>query len=149
MGKLELNLDQNQRNIKTLFEYTSFFCGVIYASRSLLVPMTKSVYIMGQNDFWICIYFFFISLKGRFLAISYWQTAWQIKSLSNLNFKPEPLIKQKYTRTWKLLNVSPKIVFCYQNCPDSGLLEKKILVMEKDFWNLRLKAKNKQNLWEY
>ena len=36
-----------------------------------------------------------------------------------------------------------KMVFCYQNCSDL-LWEKIVLVIEKDFWNLRLKAENLQ-----
>ena len=37
-----------------------------------------------------------------------------------------------------------KMVFCYQNCSDL-LWEKIALVIEKNFWNLRLKAENLQN----
>ena len=41
-----------------------------------------------------------------------------------------------------------KMVFCYQNC--SALLWGKIvLVIEKNFWNSRLKIKNLQNFWDY
>ena len=36
------------------------------------------------------------------------------------------------------------MVFCYQNCSDL-LWEKIALVIEKNFWNLRLKAENFQN----
>ena len=38
---------------------------------------------------------------------------------------------------------SAEIVFCSQNCSDP-LWEKKILVIEKNFWNKRMKAKNLQ-----
>jgi hypothetical protein len=34
-----------------------------------------------------------------------------------------------------------KMVFCYQNCSDL-LWEKNVLVIEKNFWNSRLKAEN-------
>ena len=41
-----------------------------------------------------------------------------------------------------------KLVFCYQNCSDL-LWEKIVLVTEKNFWNLRLKAENFQNFWDH
>ena len=40
------------------------------------------------------------------------------------------------------------LVFCYQNCSDS-MWEKNVLMIEKNFWNLRLKAKNLQNFWDH
>ena len=40
------------------------------------------------------------------------------------------------------------MVFCYQNCSDL-LWEKNVLVIEKNFWNLRLKAENLQNFWDH
>ena len=40
------------------------------------------------------------------------------------------------------------MVFCYQNCSDL-LWEKNILVIENNFWNLRLKAGNFQNFWDH
>ena len=39
-----------------------------------------------------------------------------------------------------------KMVFCFQNCSDL-LWEKIVLVIEKNFRNLRLKAENLQNFW--
>ena len=41
-----------------------------------------------------------------------------------------------------------RMVFCYQNCSDL-LWEKIVLVIEKNFWNSRLKAKNLQNFWDH
>ena len=41
-----------------------------------------------------------------------------------------------------------EMVFCYQNCSDL-LWEKIVLVFEKNFWNLRLKAENFQNFWDH
>ena len=38
-------------------------------------------------------------------------------------------------------------VFCYQNCSDL-LWEKIVLVIEKNFWNSRQKAKNLQEQWK-
>ena len=40
------------------------------------------------------------------------------------------------------------MVFCYQNCSDP-LWEKIILLIEKNFWNSRLKAENLQNFWDH
>ena len=40
------------------------------------------------------------------------------------------------------------MVFCYQNCSDL-LWEIIVLVNEKNFWNLRLKAENFQNFWDH
>ena len=39
-----------------------------------------------------------------------------------------------------------EMVFCYQNCTDL-LWERIVLVIEKNFWNSRLKAENLQNFW--
>ena len=40
------------------------------------------------------------------------------------------------------------LVFCYQNCSDL-LWEKIVPVIEKTFWNSRLKAENLQNFWDH
>ena len=40
------------------------------------------------------------------------------------------------------------MIFCFQNCTDL-LWEKKVLLIEKHFWNSRLKARNLQNFWDY
>ena len=42
----------------------------------------------------------------------------------------------------------PEIVFCYQNCSDL-LWEIIVLVIEKNFWNSRLKAENLQKFWDH
>ena len=41
-----------------------------------------------------------------------------------------------------------KLAFCYQNWSDL-LWEKNALVIEKNFWNSRLKAENLQNFWDH
>ena len=49
---------------------------------------------------------------------------------------------------WFRYKIGLSMVLCYQNC--SNLLwEKNVLVIEKNFWNSRLKAKNFQNLWDH
>ena len=40
------------------------------------------------------------------------------------------------------------LVFCYQNFSDLQW-EKIVLVIEKNFWNSRLKAENFQNVWDH
>ena len=40
------------------------------------------------------------------------------------------------------------MVFCYQNCSDL-LWEKIVFVIEKIFWNSRLKVENLQKFWDY
>ena len=40
------------------------------------------------------------------------------------------------------------MVFCYQNCSEI-LWEKIGLVIEKNYWNSRLKAENLQNFWDH
>ena len=40
------------------------------------------------------------------------------------------------------------LVLCYKNCSDI-LWEKIVLVIEKNFWSLRLKAKNLQTFWDH
>ena len=46
------------------------------------------------------------------------------------------------------LSISWTMVFCYQNCSDL-LWGKIVLVIEKNFWNSRLKAENLQNFWDH
>ena len=40
------------------------------------------------------------------------------------------------------------LVFCNQNCSDL-LWEKIVLLIQKNFWNLRLKAENLQTFWDH
>ena len=53
------------------------------------------------------------------------------------------LMKNRLTFYWFPLK---KLVFCYQNCSDL-LWEWNVLVIKKNFWNSRLKAKNFQKIW--
>ena len=41
-----------------------------------------------------------------------------------------------------------EMVFCYQNCSDL-LWEKIVLVIDKNFWILRMMAENLQNVWDH
>ena len=56
--------------------------------------------------------------------------------------------KIEFQALGKRIQCLVKLVFCYQNCSDL-LWEKNILVIEKNFWNSRLKAENLQNFWEH
>ena len=49
---------------------------------------------------------------------------------------------------WYAIFAISKMVFCYQNCSDL-LWEKIVLVIEKNFWNSRLKAENFQKFWDH
>ena len=65
----------------------------------------------------------------------------------------EKVKKRLVARTYNIIIKEKKIdktqmVFNYQNC--SFLLwEKNVLVIKKNFWNSRLKAKNLQNFWDH
>ena len=53
-----------------------------------------------------------------------------------------------FFESWTLTILNSTLVFCYQNC--SHLLwEKNVLVIEKNFWNSRLKAENFQKFWDH
>ena len=50
---------------------------------------------------------------------------------------------------WPRKNVEhKKMVFCYQNCSDL-LWEEIVQVVEKNFWNSRLKAEDLQKFWDH
>ena len=65
--------------------------------------------------------------------------------------RPLPLLPESWNfvqKLWGLILFLTKMVFCYQNCSDLQW-EKIILVIEKNFWNSRLKAENLQNFWDH
>ena len=71
--------------------------------------------------------------------------------------KITPMLLQRIHNFFKLKVVHLKsrkymtsgyMVFYYQNCSDL-LWEKIGLVIEKNFWNSRLKADNLQNIWDH
>ena len=57
-------------------------------------------------------------------------------------------IWQQKRITYCQIAVSSEMVFCYLNCSDL-LWEKIVLVIEKNFWNSRLKAENFQKFWDH
>ena len=62
--------------------------------------------------------------------------------LENTSFDISGLLEANKTDKKKTM------VFCYQNCFDL-LWEKIVLVIEKNFWNSRLKAKNLKHFWDH
>ena len=77
---------------------------------------------------------------------------WQCKSPSGTRIVPVQNQVRIYIQApnfmfYKVIR-SKRIVFCYQNCSDL-LWEKIVLVIEKNFWNSRLKAENLLNFWDY
>ena len=63
----------------------------------------------------------------------------------NFNTIPEVL---PFMLLVDLKEVPGLMVFCYQNCSDL-LWEIIVLVIEKNFWNSRLKAKDLQIFWDH
>ena len=59
-----------------------------------------------------------------------------------------PIIYLNRVSKSNLIQYHTTMVFCYQNCSDL-LWEKIVLVIEKNFWNSRLKAENFQNFWDH
>ena len=59
----------------------------------------------------------------------------------------QPILYPK-TQNKKWPNFLIEMVFCYLNCSDL-LWEKIVLVIEKTFWNSRLKAENLENFWDH
>ena len=57
-----------------------------------------------------------------------------------------PLFLKRLDKWW-FISAQTEMVFFYQNCSDL-LREKIALVIEKNFWNSRLKAENLQNFWD-
>ena len=61
-------------------------------------------------------------------------------------------ILEKYPNKKEIQSISfdpsREMVFCYQNCSDL-VWEKIVLVIEKNFWNSRLKAEKLQNFWDH
>ena len=79
---------------------------------------------LTSSHFWL---FFLICL-----SVEHWQLA--------------PIDLRKFlTREATLYYSGRNMVLCFQNCPDL-LWDKIVLDIEKNFWNLRLMAKNLQNI---
>ena len=77
-------------------------------------------------------------------------TIYSWKNNSNATAKNSQLfskLKVVHLKSRKYMT-SGYMVFCYQNCSDL-LREKIVLVIEKNFWNSRLKAENFQNFWDH
>ena len=61
-------------------------------------------------------------------------------------------LSSNWNKPWLLTtkgkNFRWKMVFCYQNCSDL-LWEKIVLVIQKNFWNSRLKAEDSKFVWNH
>ena len=73
------------------------------------------------------------------------ESSFVIESVSN-RVLPEKWNRRRWVSS--ISAVAEKMVFCYQNCSDL-LWEKIVLVIEKKFWNSRLKAENLQKFWDH
>ena len=96
---------------------------------------SHSWHIMSSVDWWN----FLVYFRGIKLG-KYSTSKKDIRSIRMLKLTSSTIAKKKQQFI--------KIVFCYQNCPDL-LWEKNVLVIEKNFWNSRLKAKNLQTFWDH
>ena len=78
------------------------------------------------------------------------QTLWPGKDIWNTSLCRLVFFKYIYLFIFNILffhHICAEMVFCYQNCYDL-LWEKIILLIEKNFWNSRLKAVNLQKFWD-
>ena len=99
-------------------------------------------------------------LKMIFFNILLWKkhvlTAIQRGSINDILFVSANLLSPIWNFIFTIFSICSFIflfyvqffVFCYQNCSDL-LWEKTVLVIEKNFWNSRLKAQNLQNFWDH
>ena len=111
---------------------------------SLLEPLIKqkgSMYVIlwkfldheRPHNGIFCIFFL---IQSHFLHICH-----NAFMLHHLHIYKHCAMEESNTQIWTM-------VFCYQNCSDL-LWEKIVVVIKKNFWNSRLKAKNLQNFWDH
>ena len=72
----------------------------------------------------------------------------KFRNIDKSGFNNWYLIKKIWSTFWMGSLENEKMLFCYQNCSDL-LWEKIVLVIEKNFWNSRLKAENFQKFWDH
>ena len=82
---------------------------------------------------------------------------WKLKLLEEFKLSMFQRLICLFDDNWELIKsclilsfqwIIVEMVFCYQNCSDL-LWEKIVLVIEKNFWNSRLQAKNLQKNWDH
>ena len=102
---------------------------------------------VDKNTLIICNCQHFLWKKWKHLChsvVSYFD-----KSGLNLIFNAHAFVLKKGSvYNCVLRGIHTLLVFCYQNCSDL-LREKIVLVIEKKFWNSRLKAENLQNFQDH
>ena len=107
-----------------------------------------------QNAMKHCIDYHVVKLKMIYLLMLKLQkpydvktklhsTYWHIRHVPGIN-KVVFFVQFNWFKWIRVL----ALIFCYQNCSDL-LCEKNVLVIEKNFWNSRLKAENLQKLWDH
>ena len=104
--------------------------------RNLLDFRAKIVSLDGWNTFFQLDVIIFPGREAG-ICLHLWETTQQqYMAACFFSFQHSGILFPKVL--WPILW---EMVFCYQNC--SGLLwEKTVIVIEKNFWNQRLKAKN-------
>ena len=97
------------------------------------------------------------SCVGSWCKLIYLGRSFFVKSLKELELKKKVVFLSSINLLlYEIWNYNRKVkqergrkmVFCFQNCSDQ-LWEKNVLLIKKNFWNLRLKAKNLQNFLDH
>ena len=96
----------------------------------------KHLFNSFENQILSLIFFKFV-FDNMYVCIRVW------KKGKEKNSKTERFFPQK-----KSNDFLAKMVFCFLNCSDL-LWEKNVLLVEKNFWNSRLKAENLQKFWDH
>ena len=81
---------------------------------------------------------------------SFWQIVWKSVKVKPKNIFLDLIFEKIYSELTMVLSDQfvKSMVFCYQNWSDL-LWDKIVRVIEKNFWNSRLKAENLQNFWDH
>ena len=121
----------------------------------ILFLLTRLFFQSLKNSVGHCTYFFSLFSKIPLSYLKSWPMASQVFKVCQSELKhPVSVVLSNfyilYNILWVMLTMvecaSSRLVFCYQNC--SGLTwERFVLVIEKTFWNSRLKAEALQNFW--
>ena len=155
---------------------SSSWCDCLLFGRTLFKIFTNLFvqFLTLQCLFWlICVHKFFQKpAKYCIFALFLVDRSWQNKYLNFLqrivqtfavkilliNWEKKVSSLQSHTKNWiyskfataslEFNNFFSEVVFCFQNCSDL-LWEKNVLVIEKNFWNSRLKNVNLKIFWDH
>ena len=129
------------------FIRTRYFSRNLSISCSTQVPCCDKLKIvqntvLKMNVFYDMLQICYSTLCFPFLVFSAASTIfkWQMKSYDSARKLQKDLSKKR--------NKEIAMVLCYQNCSDL-LRDRIVLVIEKNFWNSRLKAENLQKFWDH